>query len=498
MKLLSTIKKLVFSNVLICAIGMIIQVAYLAALFWTLGTIFSYSYIVFALLGLSLSIYIINTSNCPEYKMIWIFTILSFPLFGSMLYIFFGFERGGKKKDNITDKAYSNEIHQEYHITRQAHYITKYCDTDIFMGNEISYYKNGELLFPALLDELNKAESFIFLEFFIIEDGVMWNSILSILKAKVKKGVDVRVIYDDMGCLLTLPRDYRNELDRYGIKCCVFGRLKPFWTRNMNNRDHRKILIIDDITALTGGINLADEYINAYDKHGYWKDSAVIIKGSSVSKFTQEFLFIWNKLSSEKSYYDHLNKMKSKVVANKSIVIPFFDSPDDKEPLSRNIYINMINSAKRYVYITTPYLIPDSETINAITMAAKNGIDIKIITPHIPDKAIVQAVTRSYYRELINNGVKIYEFLPGFIHQKNIISDDKVGIVGTVNLDFRSLYLHHECGLWIYNDISIEHIRQDYIETLKRCECVELNKTYEKNPVKRLFYAVFKFFAPLM
>ncbi len=395
-------------------------------------------------------------------------------------------------------KEHNDFVIAEKSIDRQAHYITNFCDTGISADDDIQYFKNGELLFPALLDELKKAQSSVYLEFFILEHGIMWDSILSVLKEKASQGLDIRVIYDDMGTLLTLPRNYHKELEKYGIKCCVFGRLKPFWTKNMNNRDHRKMLIIDGITALTGGINLADEYIHAYEKHGYWKDSAVIIKGSTAKRFNEEFLKLWDILTNK----ERQNKLTGKTVPQpaplRSVVIPFFDSPEDDEQLARNIYINMLSSAQHYVYITTPYLIPDNETLQALMMASKNGVDVRIITPYIPDKAPVHCVTRTYYRQLIMNGVKIYEFSPGFIHAKNIVSDDKTAVVGTVNLDFRSLYLHYECGIWLYNKECINDIKKDFIDTLQQSERITIDMTHTKNPVKRLTGALLRFFSPLM
>ncbi len=497
MRFIKNVKKIVFSRISVCVLGIIIQVAYLSALFWSLGTMFSYSYLVFTIIALALSIYIINTATSSDYKLIWIFTILSFPLFGIMLYLFWGIHRNHTFCNTADIRDHVPTFTNDDLYLRQALYIANHCSTEIYKGNCIEYFKCGELLFPAMLDELKRAKEFIFLEFFILEHGVMWDSILSILKAKADEGIDVRVIYDDMGCLLTLPRNYRAKLEDYGIKCCVYGRLKPFWSSNMNNRDHRKMLIIDGITALTGGINLADEYINAYEKHGYWKDSAIILKGSGVNKFTEQFLRLWHILKQD--HDPDINMYKISYCTNISnVIVPFFDDPNDSEPLGRNVYINILNSARKYVYITTPYLIPDNEMLHSLSMAAKNGVDIRIITPKVPDKRIIQTVTRSYYRQLIKNGVKIFEFKPGFIHAKNIVCDDIVAVVGTVNLDFRSLYLHHECGVWIYNDNAVQNIIQDFNDTLRQCEKIELEQTSEKNLIKRCIKAILKFFSPLL
>ncbi len=496
MKFIKTVKKVVFSRISVCALGISIQVAYLGALFWSLGTMFSYSYFIFAIISLAVSIYIINTETSSDYKLIWIFTVLAFPLFGIMLYLFFGMHRKTPNEISYTGKYTSISLSADI-FSKQAQYIINHCDTHIYIGDHIEYYQNGEQLFPAMLEELKKAKDFIFIEFFILENGIMWDSILTILREKADAGIDVRVIYDDMGCLLTLPRKYKSILNRYGIKCCVYGRLKPFWTRNMNNRDHRKMMIIDGTTVLTGGINLADEYINAYEKHGYWKDSAVILKGNAVKEFTKQFLKLWNRLDGRK--FSEISCHSKALHTNvKNIAVPFFDDPDDNELLGRNIYINMLNNARKYVYITTPYLIPDNEMLQALIMAAKNGVDTKIITPRIPDKRLVQTVTRSYYRQLIKNGVEIYEYIPGFIHAKNIVSDNTVAVVGTVNLDFRSLYLHHECGVWLCGDSAVSSVKQDFDSTLKQCEKIELDQTTENNLIKRCLIAILRFFSPLL
>lgn len=506
MKPLSTLKKIIFSRISIYALGIILQLSYLAALFWTLGTLFSYSYIIFAVIGFAVALYIINRNTAPEYKLIWAFTVLSFPIFGIMLYLFFGL----REKTAPVHRAAGSGNRRCYNsrtaecCARQAAYIENAGGCAASCDNDISYYANGEELFPDMLEQLDKAQCFIFLEFFILQSGIMWDSILAILQRKAAEGLDVRLIYDDMGCLMTLPRDYKKQLESKGIRCCVFGRLKPLWTKHMNHRDHRKMLIIDGKTVITGGINLADEYINIYEKHGYWKDSAVMLKGSAAQHFTDEFLSFWSALCGGAHeeiscaggyHYGENFALKS---AEGCTAAPFFDYPCDNELLAENIYLNMLGGARRYAYITTPYLIPDNELRRALILAAKSGVNVKIITPHIPDKKFVYAVTRSNYRQLIEGGVKIYEFIPGFIHAKNFVSDDLAAVVGTVNLDFRSLYLHYECGLWLYDCKAVRDIRDDFTRTLQQCREITLDEAYIRNPLKRILYAVLRFFSPLM
>lgn len=498
MKLISTLKKIIFSRISICALGIILQLSYLAALFWTLGTLFSYSYIIFAVIGFVVALYIINRNTAPEYKLIWAFTVLSFPVFGIMLYLFFGLRERAvpvhRAAGNRNNRQHNSTIAEHY--ARQAAYIENAGGCAVSCDNDICYYANGEELFPDMLEQLDKAQCFIFLEFFILQSGIMWDSILAILQRKAADGLDVRLIYDDMGCLMTLPRDYRKQLESKGIRCCVFGRLKPLWTKHMNHRDHRKMLIIDGETVITGGINLADEYINIYEKHGYWKDSAVMLKGSAAQHFTDEFLSFWSALCG--GAHEEISPKSRYKSDENCTAAPFFDYPCDNELLAENIYLNMLGNAQRYAYITTPYLIPDNELRRALILAAKSGVDVRIITPHIPDKKFVYAVTRSNYRQLIEDGVRIYEFIPGFIHAKNFVSDDLAAVVGTVNLDFRSLYLHYECGVCLYDCKAVRDIRDDFTHTLKQCREITLDEAYIKNPLKRMLYAVLRFFSPLM
>lgn len=502
MKLISTLKKIVFSRISVCALGIILQLLYLIAIFWTLGTMFSYSLFVFMLLGAALSLYIINSEISYAYKLIWVFTVLSFPIFGGMLYFFYG-TRSKASSLHRRFKLYSDsEISQKImdfseSCAKQSWYIDRCGGFPTYQNTSAVYYKNGEELFKPLLNELEKAEHYIFIEFFILENGLMWDSIINILRRKADNGVDVRIIYDDLGCLLTLPRNYKKMLEGMGFSCRVFGRLKPLWSPKLNNRDHRKMIVIDGKTAVTGGINLADEYINARIKHGYWKDSAVILHGSAVRSFTVMFLELWEGLGGKTAINEQLFYPETHE-DNDGFVAPFFDSPQDKEQISENIYINMLNAANEYIYITTPYLIPDGAIKEALILASKNGVDVRLITPHIPDKVLVHATTRANYRELIKHGIRIYEFLPGFIHAKNVVSDDTTAVVGTVNLDFRSLYLHYECGVWLCKSSAVRAVKQDFMDTLSKCKEITLADTYEKNIIKRIGMAVLKLFSPLM
>lgn len=504
MKSLYRVVKFIFSRTAVCIFGILLQVLYIGMLFWTLGTLFFYSYFVFSFIGFMVSIYIINSGINQSYKLIWVFAVLSFPIFGCMFYWFYGYRTS--RKSTLLTEEYSSYLYDDNEVydillntdecvAKQANYIRRYGKLPIYNNTQTRYYPNGESIFPAILNELERAERFIYLEYFIIQEGLMWNSILEILERKANDGVDVRVIYDDIGCLLTLPRNYFQVLNRKGIKACSYGRLKPFWSPKINNRDHRKMLIIDGRTAFTGGINLADEYINQYKKHGYWKDSALFMSGDAVNSFTVMFLSLWNRIN---VCNIEVPLSYSSAIKAQGFAIPYMDSPSDNEMLGENVYINVINNARRYVYITTPYLILDNEMKTALILAAKNGIDVRIITPHIADKKFVHAVTRSNYKELITNGIRIFEFLPGFIHAKSFVSDDSISVVGTINLDFRSLYLHYECGVWMYDTPAVYDVKKDFMDTLEQCKEITQVECTKQNLVKRIGCALIRLFSPLM
>lgn len=515
MRTLNKLLKKIFNRAVVCIIGIVLQVAYLVMVFLTFGTLYTYSYFIFLGLGIALSLYIYNRDINPSYKLAWIFVILSFPLFGVMFYIFFGNNHSGdrlrKRMMQYSDESkvllpqdddLMGALHRDSPAAeKQAKYLYDYSGYPVYSDTSTTYFASGEDKFAAMIDELEKAERFIFLEYFIIAKGKMWSTILDILERKVKSGVDVRLIYDDVGCLLTLPYKYNEEMERRGIKCRVFNPFRPIWSAKMNNRDHRKILVIDGHTAFTGGINLADEYINAYEKYGHWKDSAVMLRGAGVGSFTEMFLTMWSFLEKD-NREDHRKFMPRpediRGVHGDGVVVPFTDSPLDDEPVGENVYLNIINSAENYVYITTPYLVIDNEMQTALVLAAKSGVDVRIITPHIPDKWFVFAVTRAHYRKLLRYGIKIYEYTPGFIHAKNWVSDDKAAVVGTINLDFRSLYLHFECAAWMYRCECIPDIKNDYLETLKQCQEITYSDCIHISIFRRIARAVLRLFAPMM
>ena len=351
-----------------------------------------------------------------------------------------------------------------------------------------------------MIEELKKAKHYIFIEYFIIEEGFMWDSVLDILIKKVREGVDVRVIYDDFGCICKLPHHYDEKLRELGIKCVVFNPVTPVVTVRHNTRDHRKILVIDGHTGFTGGINLADEYINRVERFGHWKDASIMLKGDAVWSLTVMFLQTWNFYNNFIEDYDNYRPEKFKVeeIESDGYVQPYGDSPLDNERLGEFTYLNMINRAKDYIYINTPYFIVDNEITTALELAAKSGVDVRIVTPCVPDKWYVHILTRSYYEQLISVGVKIYEYTPGFIHSKTFVCDDELGVVGTINLDFRSLYFHFECGIWLYKTKSVMEIKEDFLKTLDVCHEVTLEECRNVKWYIRIIRSFLRVFAPLM
>lgn len=475
---------------------------------------FFYFYIASIVLGIILVIYILNGKSNPSYKIAWIVPILILPIFGATFYLIYGGnklskrEKGKMKNQNIKmrnaliqdDNVLSNLREESIYAKNQAQYILNYANCPIYQNSYNEYLPSGEKKFERMVEELKKAKEFIFLEYFIIQEGVMWNTILDILIEKAKQGVDIRVIYDDVGCVMKLPYKYCKNLEKLGIKCSVFNPFVPIFTNRLNNRDHRKITVIDGYVGFMGGINLADEYINVHERFGHWKDSAVLIKGEAVYNLTVMFLSMWdfiNNTNDDYLKYKPKNFSNEKYLCN-GYIQPFDDSPLVNEPIGETVYLNLINKAKEYIYINTPYLIIDNEMATSLKIAAKSGVDVRIVTPHIPDKWFVHSVTKSYYHSFIKDGIKIYEYTPGFIHSKTFVVDDEYAVVGSINLDFRSLYLHFECGAWLYKTDSVLDLKNDYLETLKVCEEISLQQCENiKWPVKfgRL---ILRMFSPLL
>ncbi|NMB14218.1 MAG: cardiolipin synthase [Gallicola sp.] len=512
MKFFKKILSFVFSRAFLIVLGFILEIILFIAIVNYFSDQFVWVFALHYVLSIITTIFIINKDLLPEYKISWLLPVFFIPVYGCIFFFLFSENRIMRKVRKSMNAVSirlkeSQTSHEEilesldpsttaYH---QSRYLTEYGHSPIYENSVTTFYPTGEDYFKDLVEELKKAERFIFLEFFIIERGYMWDTILEILRDKVKKGVDVRIIYDDFGCLTKLPRNYEKKLSSYGIKVHVFNPILLFVMPKHNNRDHRKIVVIDGYVGFTGGINLADEYINKVKRFGTWKDSAVRLTGEAVYSLTTMFLSLWSHYEeSTEPFESFLPSALSVPVQHQGYVQPFNDSPLDSEAVCETVYLNAINAAKKYVYITTPYLILSRELENALCNVAKAGIDVRIITPHIPDKKIVFMVTRSYYKRLIHAGVQIYEYTPGFIHAKNLVIDDEFAVVGTINMDFRSMYLHFECGVWMYESPAVKDIYDDFINTL------EVSRETTKEDIdnipffKGMFISVMQLFAPFM
>ncbi len=501
-------------RVVLVAAAILLQLLVLAVAIFRFSEHFIYFYIFNVVISLLVVVLLVNNRSNPSFKIAWIIVVLLFPVFGGLFYLMFGNDhmsrREGKRIAGVQERlhrvmpqshpALEELLAADRRAGMQAVYLEEHSGFPLCKNTYTEYLPSGEVKFQRLLEELEKAEHYIFLEYFILQEGKMWNSVLDILVRKVQQGVQVRVIYDDMGCILTLPHRYDKYLESLGIRCCVFNPLVPLLSIRMNNRDHRKIVVIDGHTGFTGGINLADEYINEYPKHGHWKDTAVLLKGEAVWNLTVMFLSLWDSLRKEEEDYEIFRPSvhQQEKIEGSGYVLPYGDSPLDMETVGESVYLNIINKAQRYVYITTPYLILDNEMITALCLAAKDGVDVRIITPHIPDKWYVHAVSRAYYGVLQDSGVKIYEYTPGFIHAKTFVSDDEVAVVGTINLDFRSLYLHFECAAWMYRTGAVPAVRDDFIKTMNESQLVAEGQYQKMSLLGRLGRAVLRCFAPLM
>ena len=418
---------------------------------------------------------IIASDDNPDYKVPWLLFVLILPIAGFMLYFLFYSRKLQKKFIRRLDelKRYRYERNQEEilgelecesaHASAQAKMLCSISSASVFKNTKQTYYPLGEDMWQAMLPDLEKAERFIFMEYFIIEEGTFWNSILDILKRKADEGVTVRVLYDDIGCMSTLPGDYHKQLAKFGIEAAPFSRLRGQADGEFNNRSHRKICIIDGKVGYTGGVNIADEYINEIERFGHWKDTAVRLEGEAVWELTRMFLADYGinteKLPETKC---ELDPTQDEIRAD-GYVIPFGDGPHPlyERRVGKSVIQNMLASATKYMYMTTPYLIIDNELCQSIENAALRGVDVRIIVPHIPDKRIVFGMTRSFYHRLMKSGVKIYEYKPGFIHAKSYIADDEYAMIGTINLDYRSLVHHFENGVWMYRCDCIRDLKAD-------------------------------------
>ncbi len=469
-----------------------------------------YFYFAVVATQFGVAIAIINRKDNPDYKLPWLFFVMLIPIVGFMLYFMFYSRKLNKKQVKRMEQLTKQRINkddtglfakigsQDEIIVSQAAILKKLSDSHVYANTDIRYYSLGEELFVAMVEDLKKAEKFIFMEYFIIEGGLFWNTILEILKEKAANGVEVRVVYDDIGCMMTLPGNYYKKLAKLGIKAVPFSRLRGQANNEFNNRSHRKITVIDGKVGYTGGVNIADEYINRVERFGHWKDVGLRLQGEAVNELTRLFLIDYG-LNAKKADDNFADYYGNEVCKQDGYCIPFGDGPKPiyERQVAKTAIINMLNQAKRYVYITTPYLIIDSELIQTLENTAMRGVDVRIITPHIPDKKLVFLMTRSHYALLLEAGVNIYEYESGFVHAKTYLSDDETAIVGTINMDYRSLVHHFENGVWIYKHKVLGDIKKDILDT--QVKSIQIgNGTLKQNLWQRFIRAMVKVFSPLL
>lgn len=517
MKKLRGLLRIVFGRTTFVVLFLLIQILILLATFrWMRDDLTIFAYGGFTFLSAIVVIYILNKRENASFKLAWIVPVLVIPVFGTLFYLYVELEIGARliaKRANQLIGQTRGYLEQEEAVSGRlnavspqvgnlVHYMNRFAGYPVYENTQVTYFPSGEAKFEQLIQELEKAQDYIFMEYFIVERGYMWDTILEVLERKAAEGVEVRFMYDGMCCLVLLPYHYPRELKAKGIQAKMFAPVKPALSTYQNNRDHRKIVVIDGHTAFTGGINLADEYINRKERFGYWKDTAVMLKGDGVKSFVIMFLQMWNISEWRTEDYERYFQVpKSSDQANSDelgFVMPYGDSPLDQESVGEHVYLDILYQAKTYVHIMTPYLILDDDMVTALTYAAKRGVETVIIMPHIPDKQYAYLLARTYYEQLIDAGVKIYEFTPGFVHAKVFCSDDEKAVVGTINLDYRSLYLHFECGVYLYKNPAVADVEADFQKTLEQCQLITKEECRAYSFGKRMAGQALRLIAPLM
>lgn len=487
--ILRKVHSLVFSRLVVTGVLLLLQIVWLFVLFYRLSDYADWINAVGLTLSCIMCLALIRQdSTVPEFKLSWMILFMVMPVQGGLLYLLWGDKRPALHLRRCLQRAEAELVplrtadpaaqekleRQEPRAAQTARYVRDFAPAPVFDGTDVRYYPSGEAMFPDMLEALESAEHSIYVESFIIGMGEMWGRIHEILRRKAREGVDVRVIYDDAGCLSLLPHNYDETLRSEGIKAFSFNRFVPLLNLVMNNRDHRKIMVVDGAVAFTGGVNLADEYINKLVRFGYWKDSGVRLEGPAARSLANIFLTFW-RAHYPKEELD-LPAMLPDVPPRPTdcLVQPFADSPVDRESVAKNAYLDLIGQAQKELFICTPYLILDNDLLTALRLAAKRGVDVRIYTPGIPDKPTIFLLTRSYFPHLLRAGVRIYSFTPGFLHAKTWLIDGKAAVVGTVNLDYRSLYLHFECGALLYGGRVLQDVRADLADIEARSRALTL------------------------
>ena len=490
---------------LVC-LAILLQAGVFAVMLLAFSRYFAYFYWFCVLISVGISLFISTRKTKLAYKVAWIVPILVFPLVGGVMYLVLGGGRKPKYERAATARTYRRQLteplseeelwHYGSDCLQQVRYLKNAAMCPVYSNTETRYFSMGADFFPVLLEELEKAERYIFLEYFVVAGGELWSRILDILIRKAQAGVDVRLIYDGVGSAPTLPVHYPETLEELGIHCRPFQPFRPVLSIHQNNRDHRKLLVIDGVVGSVGGMNLADEYIGVKERFGVWKDNALLLKGEAVWSLVVFFLDMWERGDEETDYEAFRPVEPVPVNAAGGLAAPYADTPMPQDTICADLCLQMVTKAREYLYLTTPYLVIDETMTAALCTAARSGVDVRIVTPHIPDKKVVFAVTRSNYPTLLEAGVRIYEFTPGFMHSKIVVADDRYASVGSCNLDYRSFYLQFENGVWLWGGPTVTAVRDDVLETLAQCREI-LPRDMDKAPWSVRFMNVFyRLFAP--
>ncbi len=505
-----------FGRLAITAIIILLQVVWIVATLYEATAISPEFSIGLRIVSVIIALYVIYKDYNPHNKLSWVFLILYVPIVGCPCYFLFGRSEMTKRSrermsliQNMVAPLRRKQADVEEYLKdrndvayKESLFISNVARYPVYMEKDTKYYSVGDDMFVDMLADIKQAKEFIFLEYFIMKPGYMFDTMIDALEEKTKEGVQVRLIYDDMGCIGEFPARYYKTLQEKGIHVACFNPFRPFLSVIMNNRDHRKIMVIDGKVAYTGGLNIADEYINKIERFGHWKDAGVRMTGDCVWSFTSMFLEMWSFItrgSEDYSRYQLIdNDNKTLIQQGKGVIQPYADCPLDKKRVCEGVYLNLINHAHKYVYIFTPYLIIGSEIATALINAARSGVDVRIVTPAIPDKKMVFLLTQANYENLIRGGVKIYQYTPGFIHSKCFVVDDEYASVGTTNLDFRALYLHFECGTFMYGTECVKDIKEDALKTFEISRQISLEECENKNFFYQLFLSVMHLFSPLL
>lgn len=499
--------QIIFGRTGIIIVSLIVQILFLFAAFYKLEGFLPYFWGGNTLLSAAVVLFLFGNDDNPTIKLTWFFILAVLPVFGLILYVYIKTDLGHR----LMIRRYNDILSQTEHFAPSesacskeelpeelqslASYLNS-CGFPCYQNTQAQYFPLGDDAFEVMCDELQKAEHFIFLEYFIVREGYMWGRILEILKEKVNAGIEVRVLYDGTCAVALLPYSYPEKLEKLGIACKMFAPLRPFVSTHYNYRDHRKIMVIDGQIAFTGGVNLADEYINKIVRFGYWKDSGVRLDGPGAASLANIFLTFWKAKYPDEDLDAGCDLPAAVPVETDCLVQPFADSPVDREAVAKNVYLELINQAQKRLYICTPYLILDNDLLSCLRLAAKRGVDVRIYTPGVPDKPTIYQLTRSYFPHLLQAGVKIYSYTPGFLHAKTWLVDDRIAAVGTVNLDYRSLYLHFENSALLYGGAVLDDVRRDLAEIEKESAAVTLADC-RTGFFGTLYSAVLRLVAPL-